>query len=184
MLTNLLTRPSASRRARGVQVGTRQQRRSAQAHDRDLRLRGTKGLERLRAYCPACRECFGPLPTMQWLPRTGLALRLAWEPSPPRPSHAVLAGRATHVPEAAVTSGIQRTTTVTSRRPVGWARIPDLGDFSGPKLHGMQGSWSGSDGEVRHRPLGCDACADDRSWPGEVERRGRRRDQALRLGST
>jgi hypothetical protein len=31
------------------------------------------------------------------------------------------------VPQAAVTSGIERTTTVTSRRPVGWALVPDLG---------------------------------------------------------
>jgi hypothetical protein len=34
--------------------------------------------------------------------------------------------------------GIQRSATVTSRRPVGWARVPDLGWGSRPKLHGMQ----------------------------------------------
>jgi hypothetical protein len=37
--------------------------------------------------------------------------RVELEPSPPVWSLVVLAGRATHVPEAAVTNGIQRTTT-------------------------------------------------------------------------
>jgi hypothetical protein len=37
-----------------------------------------------------------------------------------------LAGRATHVPQAAVTSGIQRIVTVTPSRPVGWACTSDL----------------------------------------------------------
>ncbi len=40
------------------------------------------------------------------------------EPSPPGGSIVVLTGRATRVPQAAVTSGKQRTTTVTSRRPM------------------------------------------------------------------
>jgi hypothetical protein len=39
----------------------------------------------------------------------------------------VLAGRATRVPQAAGTSGIQRIVTVTRRRPLGWAHAPDLG---------------------------------------------------------
>ena len=48
-------------------------------------------------------------------------------------------GRATacHKQRArAVSSG---TVTVTSRRPVGWAPVPDLGWGRSPKLHGMQG---------------------------------------------
>jgi hypothetical protein len=47
--------------------------------------------------------------------------------------------RATRVPQAAGTSGIQRSVTVTSRRPVGWAHGCDLGWGTRPKLHGMQG---------------------------------------------
>jgi hypothetical protein len=88
---------------------------------------------------PGCREPSGLLPTMQWLPRSGLTPWPCWEPLPPRSRNVVLAGRATHVPQAAVTSGIQRTVTVTSRRPVGWVHAADLGWGSGPKLHGMQG---------------------------------------------
>jgi hypothetical protein len=38
----------------------------------------------------------------------------------------VLAGRATHVPQAAVTNGIQRTVTVTRKRLLGWAHARDL----------------------------------------------------------
>jgi hypothetical protein len=74
----------------------------------------------------------------------GLTHRSSWEPSPPRASPVVLVGRATRVPQAAGTSAIQRTLTVTSRRPVGWAHAPDLGWGSGPKLHGMQAvtDWS------------------------------------------
>jgi hypothetical protein len=63
-----------------------------------------------------------------------------WEPSAPGVTLIVLTGRATCVPQAADTSGIQRTTTVTSRRPVGWAHIPDLRYGRRPKLHGMHGS--------------------------------------------
>jgi hypothetical protein len=36
-------------------------------------------------------------------------------------------------------SGIQRTATVTSRTPLDWAHVPDLGFGRSPKLHGMQG---------------------------------------------
>jgi hypothetical protein len=50
----------------------------------------------------------------------------------------VLAGRATDVPEAAVTNGMQRSTTVTPRRPMGWAPVSDLRRGSRAKLHGMQ----------------------------------------------
>ena len=40
---------------------------------------------------------------------------------------------------AAVTSGIQRSVTVTPRRPLRRTQAPDLGECSGAKLHGMQG---------------------------------------------
>jgi hypothetical protein len=45
----------------------------------------------------------------------------------------VLAGRATRVPQATVTSGIPRTITITPRRPVGWAHAPDLQRQGSPK---------------------------------------------------
>jgi hypothetical protein len=38
----------------------------------------------------------------------------------------VLAGRATRVPQAADTNGIQRIVTVTRSRPLGWTHVPDL----------------------------------------------------------
>jgi hypothetical protein len=60
-------------------------------------------------------------------------------PSLPGPNIVVLAGRATHVPEGAGVSGIQRTVTVTPIEPVDWTRGSDLGWGSRPKLHGMQG---------------------------------------------
>lgn len=52
---------------------------------------------------------------------------------------ATLAGRATRMPQAAVTSGIQRTLTVNQRGPLSWLTAPDLGDSPAEKLHGMQG---------------------------------------------
>jgi hypothetical protein len=100
----------------------------------DWRLRG-EGLGEVEGLARRVRG----LPTMQWLPRTGLALWLAREPSPPRPSQVVLAGRATRVPEGAGTSGMQRTTTVTRRKRSGSAHGSDLGWGRRPKLHGMQG---------------------------------------------
>jgi hypothetical protein len=42
------------------------------------------------------------------------------------------------VPQAAVTSGIQRTLTVNQRGPLSWLTAPDLGDSAAEKLHGMQ----------------------------------------------
>jgi len=60
------------------------------------------------------------------------------EPSPAPDALLVLAGRATRVPQAAVTSGIPRTITVTPRRPMGWTHASDLGWGRSPKLHGMQ----------------------------------------------
>ena len=50
----------------------------------------------------------------------------------------VLAGRATHMPQAAVMSGIQRTTTVNRRGLPSWPLASDLGDLTAEKLHGMQ----------------------------------------------
>jgi hypothetical protein len=43
------------------------------------------------------------------------------------------------VPQAAVTSGIQRTVTVTRRGSLNCLPAPDLGGRSSPRLHGMQG---------------------------------------------
>jgi len=47
-------------------------------------------------------------------------------------------------------SGIQRTATVNSRRLLGWAHVPDLGNRSGPKLHGMQGVRADVEVQVLH----------------------------------
>jgi hypothetical protein len=121
---------------------------------------------------PGCREPSGLLPTMQWLPRSGLTPWPCWEPLPPRSRNVVLAGRATHVPQAAVTSGIQRTVTVTSRRPVGWVHAADLGWGSGPKLHGRQGVTAGI-GLAVPRP------ADPVPGRGGPERRRRPRPDGL-----
>ena len=61
-------------------------------------------------------------------------------------SMVVGASRATRVPEAAVTSGMQRSVTVTRRRRLGRAHAADLGRGRRPKLHGMQGvNWMSSD---------------------------------------
>jgi hypothetical protein len=57
----------------------------------------------------------------------GLHPTLELEPSAPRANLVVLAGRATYVPQAAVTSGMQRTVTVTRRRHLGWPHAADLG---------------------------------------------------------
>ena len=51
----------------------------------------------------------------------------------------VLAGRATRVPQAAGTSGIHRTVTVSTRGLWYWARGSDVGWGRRLKLHGMQG---------------------------------------------
>jgi hypothetical protein len=51
----------------------------------------------------------------------------------------VLAGRATRVPQAAGTSGIPRTITVTPRRPVGWAHAPDLQRQGSPNCMACKG---------------------------------------------
>jgi hypothetical protein len=79
-------------------------------------------------------------------PRTGgyrgrpLPSAPAGEPLPLGGSTVVLTGRATHVPQVAVTGGTQRTTTVTPGGPLRWARAADLDREHGATLHGMQGS--------------------------------------------
>jgi hypothetical protein len=71
--------------------------------------------------------------------RTGLTPPDEVESSPPGGSIVVLVGRATHVPQAAVTSGIWRSITVNRIGPLSWLTAPDLGDPAAEKLHGMQG---------------------------------------------
>jgi hypothetical protein len=88
---------------------------------------------------PGRRQPSGLLATMKRSPGQASPSGSAGEPSPPGASIVVLAGRATRVPQAAVASGIQRTITVNSRRPVGRAHIPDPRWGRRPKLHGMQG---------------------------------------------
>jgi hypothetical protein len=44
----------------------------------DSRLRGRKGSQRLRAWCPICREPSGALATMSAHPRTGLTVSSSW----------------------------------------------------------------------------------------------------------
>ena len=61
------------------------------------------------------------------------------EPSPAPDALLVLAGRATRVPQAAVTSGIPRTITVTPTGPSRWLLAADLDRRQGATLHGMQG---------------------------------------------
>jgi hypothetical protein len=62
------------------------------------------------------------------------------------------AGRATHVPQAGH-ERFQRTVTVTSRRPVGRAHLPDL-RWGRPKLHGMQVVAARIGLAVPSRPIG------------------------------
>jgi hypothetical protein len=83
----------------------------------------------------------------------------------------VLAGRAIHLPQAAVTSGIQRTITVTHRGPLHCEPVPDLGGRS-PKLHGMQEVTALIGLAVRGRPIQS-LVAEDRSAAGVHDRTGR-----------
>jgi hypothetical protein len=96
-----------------------------------------RGRSGVRVSPPGCRE-----PPGSWQRGAG---HRAWaspsgqlEPLSPGGSIVGLAARATRVPQAAVTSGIQRTTTVTQRRPLAWPHAADLGDLPAEKLHGMQ----------------------------------------------
>jgi len=104
---------------------------------------------------PRCREPSGLLPTRRWVTEDG--------PPPPVELGAVatrserhrFADRATHVPQAAVTSGNQRTITVTRRWPLSGLHTPDLGSQGDAKLHGMQALMAGSAGRRRPgRPVG------------------------------
>jgi hypothetical protein len=70
----------------------------------------------------------------------GLTQQPRVEPAAPYGGRVILAGRATRVPQAAVTNGIQWTTTVTPIGPLGWASASDLASWRSPKLHGMKGS--------------------------------------------
>lgn len=60
---------------------------------------------------PAAASPPGSCPLGDRSPRTGLARYASWEPLPSGASLVVLAGRATRGPQAAVTSGMQRTVT-------------------------------------------------------------------------
>jgi hypothetical protein len=89
---------------------------------------------------PAAASPPGSCPPGDRSPRTGLARYASWEPLPSGASLVVLAGRATRVPQAAaVTSGMQRSVTVTWDDRCAGLRLPDLGWGRRPKLHGMQG---------------------------------------------
>jgi hypothetical protein len=90
---------------------------------------------RVRGSPPAAASTSGLLPTRTGSPRTGATLRPSWEPSPPSAEHR-RSRRPCH--PRAISSGIQRTLTVTRRGPFGWVHLSDLGWGSGPKLHGMQ----------------------------------------------
>ena len=77
---------------------------------------------------PGCHEPPDSMAARRWVTEDG--------PHPPnelgaRRRHVrtivIPAGRATHVPQAAVTSGMQRSVTVTRRRRLGWAHAADLG---------------------------------------------------------
>jgi hypothetical protein len=97
-------------------------------------------------------------------------------------SVAMLAGLATRVPQAAVTSGIQRSTTVILLGPLRWARVSDLGSQSSPKLHGMQEvtSPAGRPEPVGSRPLNMrraqGGAARARPWPSDWPERLRGKD--------
>ena len=75
------------------------------------------------------------------------------EPSPPCGGIVVRVGRATHVPQATVTSGIWRIVTVTPGGPLPWAVATDLHRCHSDKGHGMQGVIAGS---MAFRRLACD----------------------------
>jgi hypothetical protein len=87
---------------------------------------------------PGCREPSGLLPTSPAVTGDGPYPYSTWSHRPQVRSIVLLTGRATYVPQAAVTSGIQRTLTVTWRAPLGWAPASDLGWGRRLKLHGMQ----------------------------------------------
>ena len=65
--------------------------------------------------CSHCRATSGNLPTRHMVTEDGSHLRRGGDDHRQALSNVVLGGRATRMPEGAVTSGIQRTITVTSR---------------------------------------------------------------------
>jgi hypothetical protein len=91
------------------------------------------------------------IPAGHWLPRRFAACQRTVvtrsEPHPTRERGSFSARcepHRSHRPchphsQAAVTSGIQRTVTVTPRGPLSGPSAPDQGERSRPKLHGMQG---------------------------------------------
>jgi hypothetical protein len=64
MLTNLLARPFMSRRDRRIRTGIGRGKLRLKNTTEDMRLRGEKCRERLRASWPTCREPFGLLATL------------------------------------------------------------------------------------------------------------------------
>jgi hypothetical protein len=112
MLTNLITKPSASRRDRGTPAGNME---GAKLQFRPakvvLPLRGETG-SRLRAWCSTCREPFGSCQRGRWSPRTGLTLHARWYRCCAVCAPFVLAGRALDVSQAAVHSGRGRSPAV------------------------------------------------------------------------
>jgi hypothetical protein len=116
-------------------------------------------------------------------PRTGLTLWAGWEPSPPDASVAVLASRATGVPQAAVASGIQGTVTVTPTGLFRWTLVSDPGRRDGGKLHGMQGVtlWIGLasalrlDCAVTPEPVAATATPRSAAWSDQPPRVARSR---------
>ena len=91
------------------------------------------------------------IPAGHWLPRrfaacqrdrrhpaVSLTRPASGEPSPTGANHIVLTGR---VPQAAVTSGIQRSVTVTPRGPLSGPSAPDQGKRSGPNCMACKGQW-------------------------------------------
>jgi hypothetical protein len=82
----------------------------------------------VRVSPPGCREPSGLLPTAWWVTdERASPCGRAGSRHPPGETAAGLTGRATRVPEAAVTSGMKRTTTVTRRGPLAGRPVPDLG---------------------------------------------------------
>jgi hypothetical protein len=72
---------------------------------RDLRLRGEKGVERLRTWCPICRESSGLLPTRRYITEDGPHPAIKVEPTAQPNTGVNLGGRATSVPFTAVLIG-------------------------------------------------------------------------------
>jgi hypothetical protein len=105
MLTDLHTRPVLCQRDKSVRAGIGDCEAPAQYTTAEVRLRGERGLERLRAWCPTRREPSGLLPTRRWSPPCGQAGTIG------ATEYQVILGHATSVPFTAVLIGTQRTAT-------------------------------------------------------------------------